>query len=144
MFHAKTDIDVVDMMMSSVDMEGVEVDEEFVQGMVAYAKQLRDQKLQDWYEDFCVEGDPSTTDSDEPWVYSKVHCQPIESWKSVPIVGHSEETSSSDDKGSIRVPLLGDEKRRRYPKNTVRWSVPSSFETGVKELEKPCQFPLAN
>ena len=141
MFHVKTDIDVVDMMMSSVDMDdGVQVDEEFVQGMVSYAKQLRDQKLNDWKEDFCTEGDSGKMEEGEPLIYSKVHCQPIESWKSVPIQDTS--ANSPGDKGSIRVPLMGDEKRRRYPKNTVRWTVSSCFEEGVKEVEQPCQFPL--
>ena len=150
MFHVNSDIGIVDMMMSSADMEGVEVDEDFVKGMAEYAKQQKNEQLEEWYEKYCdhnVEGDPNKPKIEEDHqyiVYSKVRCQPSELWKLAEINGSHgpSEVKSIDSKGVIRVPLMGDEMRRRYPQKQIRWTVPSWFEEGVKESEKPCKFPL--
>ena len=167
MFHVDSDIDIVDMMMSSVDMDGVEVDEDFVKGMVDYARQQKNQQLKNWREKYCYpetelyqtsltdaetksEADTGVkAETDEPVVYSKVNCQPKNSWKLAPIdtsttrMATEPEGHAIDDTGTIRVPLMGDKIRRRYPKKAVLWNVPSSFEKGVKEPEMPSEFPLA-
>jgi hypothetical protein len=155
MFHVNSDIDIVDMMMSSVDMDGVEVDKDFVKGMVEYARQQKNQQLKNWREKYCypeteleeTEHDDADAETDEPVVYSKVHCQAKSSWKLAPIDTNTRPTTDPEghavgDKGTIRVPLMGDKTRRRYPKRAVLWKVPSSFEKGVKETERPSEFPL--
>ena len=149
MFHINSNVGIVDMMMSSVDMEGVEVDEDFVKGMVEYAKQQKNEQLKDWHDKYCddqgtaIEGDSTKLagGEDQPLIYSKVFCQPIESWKRAEINSGSLDPSNKE-KGVIRVPLMGDETRRRYPRKKARWTVSSSFESGVKESEKPCKFSL--
>jgi len=149
MFHVDSDIGIVEMMMSSVDMDGVEINEEFVQGMVAYARQQKNQQLGEWREKYCSPNADRIPSEDgvveSPVVYSKLHCQPRDSWTLAPIETTSIEKSqeSIDTKrGNIRVPLMGDKLRRRYPQKTVRWSVPSSFEKGVMDPQRPCEFPL--
>ena len=150
MFHANSDIGIVEMMMSSVDMDGVEVDEDFVKGMVAYAKQQKNDQLKDWYEKYSVHGTeqdptkPKSENVEETVVYSKVNCQPSELWELSQIDKHHSrsEGNSNGDKGTITVPLMGDEIRRRYTKNVVCWPISTFFEKGVKESEKPCEFPL--
>jgi len=172
MFHVDSDMDIVDMMMSSVDIDdGVEVDEDFVQGMVNYARQQKDQQLTSWRENYCdpaiehnatshTDDDATTnsetgTDDDQPIVYAQVHCQPKTAWKLAPIDTTATTTrrvsDNSDDEGqaaigamgTIRVPLMGDTTRRRYPKKSVFWIVPSSFEKGVQEPDMPSEFPLS-
>ena len=165
MFHVESDADLVDMMMSSADINiaddsGLEVDEDFVGGMIRYAKQQKAELLNDWREKFMDGGSSSTRSSEEeeyllsstPVVYSKVHCQPRESWKLVQINtdATSKKTEEETDDNlaavvtpSIRVPLMGDKLRRRYPKKVVRWMVPPSFQEGANNPERPFRFPLA-
>mmetsp|Transcript_6652 Transcript_6652/g.12965 ORF Transcript_6652/g.12965 Transcript_6652/m.12965 type:complete len:217 (+) Transcript_6652:1191-1841(+) len=95
----------------------------------------------------------SSSSSSPPVVYSKVHCQPRASWKLAQIdtdatSKNKEETGTDDNLAvvaalSIRVPLMGDKLRRRYPKKVVRWTVPPSFQEGVNDPERPFWFPLA-
>lgn len=151
MFNIDSDIGIVEMMMSSVDMDGVEVDEDFVNGMVQYAHQQRNLQLQQWGEKYCqVIGEDHKGDGDDTnlaVVYSKVHCEPRESWKLVSIDtnpnAYTHHTGADvDEKGTIFIPLMGDKLRRRYPHKAVRWTVASSFAKGVKEHARPCKFRL--
>mmetsp|Transcript_20326 Transcript_20326/g.44234 ORF Transcript_20326/g.44234 Transcript_20326/m.44234 type:complete len:648 (+) Transcript_20326:225-2168(+) len=179
MFHVESEAELVDMMMSSADISiadsGLEVDEDFVGGMIRYAKQQKADLLNDWREKFSNTNDledgstrsstrsseeeehqdksSSSSSSSPPVVYSKVHCQPRASWKLAQIdtdatSKNKEETGTDDNLAvvaalSIRVPLMGDKLRRRYPKKVVRWTVPPSFQEGVNDPERPFWFPLA-
>eukprot|EP00536_Pseudo-nitzschia_multiseries_P004345 jgi/Psemu1/323428/estExt_fgenesh1_pg.C_720003 len=168
MFHAESDAELVEMMMSSADIadSGVEVDEAFVKGMVDYAKQQKADQLQNWRDKF---GASSDDDDDETApaavIYSRVCCQPRDAWKLAPIrdsggrdcdcdAGNTN-TNTTDDEtataivdggavavATIRVPLMGDARRRRYPTKIIRWTVPTSFQRGVNDPERPFRFPV--
>ena len=153
MFHVDSDIGVVEMMMSSVDMGGVEVDEDFVNGMVQYARQQRNDQLHQWREKYCMDiGEDHKSDGgqnkrDTVPVYAKVLCEPSDSWKLTSIDAKPNDldryaVTKVGDKRTIRVPLMGDKLRRRHPSKAVSWTVPSSFENGVNEPLRPCEFPL--
>jgi len=151
MFHVDSDIGVVEMMMSSVDMGGVEVDDDFVTGMVQYAWQQRNNQLQQWREKYSSNlRDDCKNDGDNTkgfTVYSKVLCEPRDSWKPAAIDAKPNDLHRCEDKtvghyGTIRVPLMGDKLRRRHFSKVLRWTVPSSFVNGVNEPMKPCEFPL--
>jgi hypothetical protein len=155
MFKVESDLDIVDMMMSSVDISaedsGVEIDEEFVQSMVRYAKEQKAKQLRDWREKYSEDSNRDNSNRNEEEeddvVYSKLHCQPRESWAITPIdttaTGQDAvRESESKDTSTIRVPLMGDKIRRRYPKKAVRWDVPSTFQQGANDPKQPFVFPL--
>jgi len=166
MFHVTSDLELVDMMMSSVDVDdsGMEVDDDeiFVRGMVEYARRKRDALLDDWREKYC-DYDGSVVDDDDDddgkddnavVVYSKVHCRPQKYWKSTPVHTATVGINPEDDDGNanhdnavvattIRVPLMGDKLRRRHPKKTIRWRVPFSFREKSNDPERPFEFPIS-
>jgi hypothetical protein len=154
MFTVESDLDIVDMMMSSVDISaedsGVEIDEDFVQSMVRYAKEQKAKQLRDWRDKYSegnnIDNSNHNEEEDEV-VYSKLHCQPRSSWAITPIDTTTTEQdavseSKSKDTSTIRVPLMGDKIRRRYPQKAVRWNVPSNFQQGANDPKQPFVFPL--
>jgi hypothetical protein len=153
MFKVESDLDIVEMMMSSVDISaedsGVEIDEEFVQSMVRYAKEQKAKQLRDWCEKYSEgnDSDNSNQNEEDDVAYTKLHCQPRKSWAIAPIdttaTGQDAiSESESKDTSTIRVPLMGDKVRRRYPKKAVRWDVPSTFQQGANDPKQPFVFPL--
>jgi len=159
------------MSSADIADSGVEVDEAFVKGMVEYARQQKADRLQGWREKFGGgadgegdgndnENDNNNNNKDTPVVYSAVRCQPRDAWKLAPIHAYSDDEEDDvddddddaatpsgegvvpEDGATIRVPLMGDALRRRYPQKKVRWVVPISFREGVNDPHRPFRFSV--
>ena len=106
--------------------EGIDIDEDSLTYMAQQEQQQRDQ----WVKDFGPNGE-------------RVMCQPKSEWKWNDIVDppHLED----NDTALIRVSLMGNKRRRRYPKKHVRLTAPvKSFRRGVHEELTPTRFFLTH